>query len=854
MDNSMKFEFVDCDNLLDTFAPPRQDYMDFRQPEDLSFLDYPEQPVYMNDMDYGVNNMGLNPMALGNTNSNGVLQPQQLQQSQQQHHFQHGQNMLTPPYLSASASDNSPESVGSSGRSPASDASSPEMATSSTSPVARGARVASSAPGKVMKPKKGRSSHNMIEKKYRTNINDKISALRDCVPALRCALKGTKDDEELDGLTPASKLNKATVLSKATEYIKHLKTKNDEMQAELDELRRMMGKGSPGSRGGSPTNMLQQPAVFYDETQNQQQQQQMRQRPMAQQQQPHMQHHMNPAQPHIQQQPPQSRSNKAMLGLMTGVMATGLMSDYGGDSRELSFIPIPLLRYVPAESVKHGLVLLKLTMVIGAAMLLLLPLLHSPAPPPHHKQIEATSVEQYRRQSWLVNSHFVATPQSSAAYVVEIAKAMGKALLRFLIGDGYLLLQSSSYHLPISRAVEAQLCGGQENMSRADLFVTYLQTLTLPPTPALCATQAIHVHVLANGLPWLKKASVIMADRHWKQARKLASQKKHAVPSYLSLLLAQNDVFDSDIIQRFYNFAHGLDASHGCSLGMLDEGFITATSDSALKTPLDVLAAWYSTRTLREVILFQLEANEVDYNKLDTAQAVSPVNSIAKRRAAIAHSVVLGRKDSNLVKDALVMVKAELGEIVMPPMPVESIDTVEEAVEEEEPEEETEDDEAVVEDSESEFSDDGSVSVASTISDTPVSYTSSNPTDSPVARDSQIAIHCAFILYYLSEGETDGATKLLQKLRIRSVDEFGLLSFFSVWTLFSQLQERPAHRTTAIERRLEELVASVRIWLGSEKAELEGISLHRRRSLVNKCVKMGMEFGGFEDDEGYQSQ
>ncbi|KAG5354682.1 Transcription factor CPH2 [Yarrowia sp. B02] len=845
----MKFEFVDCDNLLDTFAPPRQDYMDFRQPEDLSFLDYPEQPVYMNDMDYSVNNMGLNPMALGTApNTNGVL-PQQLQQNPQnpQHHFQHGQNMLTPPYLSASASDNSPESVGSGGRSPVSDASSPEMATSSTSPVARGARVASSAPGKVMKPKKGRSSHNMIEKKYRTNINDKISALRDCVPALRCALKGTKDDEELDGLTPASKLNKATVLSKATEYIKHLKTKNDEMQAELDELRRMMGKGSPGSRGGSPSNMLQQPAVFYDETQSQQQ---MRQRPMAQQQQQqHMQqqHHMNGAQPHMQQQPQQSRSNKAMLGLMTGVMATGLMSDYGGDSRELSFIPVPLLRYVPAESVKHGLLLLKLTMVIGAAMLLLLPLFHSPTPPPHHKQIEATSVEQYRRQSWLVNSHFLATPQSSVAYCVETAKALGKALLRFLIGDGYLLLQSSSYHLPISRAVEAQLCGGQENVSRADLLVTYLQTLTLPPTPVLCATQAIHVHVLANGLPWLKRASVLVADRHWKQARKLSVSKKHSVPSYLSLLLAQNDVFDSDIIQRFYNFAHGLDASHGCSLGMLDEGFITATTDSALKTPLEVLAAWYSTRTLREVILFQLEANEVDYNKLDTSLAVSPTNSIAKRRATIAHSVVLGRKDPNLVKNALVMVKAELGDV---PLPVQRVQPIaEEAVEEEE-----EADEEAVEDSESEFSDDGSVSATSTISDTPVSYTSSNPSASPVARDSQIAIHCAFILYYLSEGETEGATKLLQKLRIRSVDEFGLLSFFSVWTLFSQLQERPAHRSSAIERRLEELVASGRIWLGSEKAELEGLSLHRRRSLVNKCVKMGMEFGGFEDDEGYQSQ
>lgn len=57
----------------------------------------------------------------------------------------------------------------------------------------------------------------MIEKRYRTNLNDKIAALRDSVPALRIMSKSargedtTEDREELHGLTPAHKLNKATV-------------------------------------------------------------------------------------------------------------------------------------------------------------------------------------------------------------------------------------------------------------------------------------------------------------------------------------------------------------------------------------------------------------------------------------------------------------------------------------------------------------------------------------------------------------------------------------------------------------------------------------------------------------------
>lgn len=62
-----------------------------------------------------------------------------------------------------------------------------------------------------------KTAHNMIEKRYRTNLNDKIAALRDSVPSLRIMSKSSRgedtadDREDLQGLTPAHKLNKATV-------------------------------------------------------------------------------------------------------------------------------------------------------------------------------------------------------------------------------------------------------------------------------------------------------------------------------------------------------------------------------------------------------------------------------------------------------------------------------------------------------------------------------------------------------------------------------------------------------------------------------------------------------------------
>lgn len=92
-------------------------------------------------------------------------------------------------------------------------------------------------------PKK--TAHNMIEKRYRNNLNDRINTLRDLVPTLRAAQRliergGNPETptEELDeetrealgGLEPPPKLNKATVLAKSAEYILHLEKENEQLK------------------------------------------------------------------------------------------------------------------------------------------------------------------------------------------------------------------------------------------------------------------------------------------------------------------------------------------------------------------------------------------------------------------------------------------------------------------------------------------------------------------------------------------------------------------------------------------------------------------------------------------------
>ncbi|KAK4127316.1 hypothetical protein N657DRAFT_631158 [Parathielavia appendiculata] len=114
-----------------------------------------------------------------------------------------------------------------------------------------------------------KTAHNMIEKRYRTNLNDKIAALRDSVPSLRIMCKSargedtTEDREELHGLTPAHKLNKATVLSKATEYIRHLEKRNNRLLEENSNMQARIAAFEKlfmaGAMTGQLPNPLQQP-------------------------------------------------------------------------------------------------------------------------------------------------------------------------------------------------------------------------------------------------------------------------------------------------------------------------------------------------------------------------------------------------------------------------------------------------------------------------------------------------------------------------------------------------------------------------------------------------------------------
>ncbi|KUL82307.1 hypothetical protein ZTR_09721 [Talaromyces verruculosus] len=80
--------------------------------------------------------------------------------------------------------------------------------------------------------------HNVIEKRYRANLNEKITELRDSIPSLRGLTRDTNGGASMhdDDFSTGNKLNKASILSKATEYIRHLEFRNSRLEEENKAL------------------------------------------------------------------------------------------------------------------------------------------------------------------------------------------------------------------------------------------------------------------------------------------------------------------------------------------------------------------------------------------------------------------------------------------------------------------------------------------------------------------------------------------------------------------------------------------------------------------------------------------
>ncbi|CAG8950733.1 hypothetical protein HYFRA_00002944 [Hymenoscyphus fraxineus] len=738
-----------------------------------------------------------------------------------------------------------------------------------------------------------KTAHNMIEKRYRTNLNDKIAALRDSVPSLRIMTKSARgedtadDREELQGLTPAHKLNKATVLSKATEYIQFLERKNKKLQAE-NELQKariaafetLFHSGSfPSNPHPHPqmTNQFQYPRDYntpghsptgdpqgmipVPENIQRLNAQANRQAPY-----PVPQQQFNQNRQPVGQNGWQTGGGyfgKLMVGSLAGLM---LMEGFaeteqttatpGG--RGLSALPFQLIGTLSKSlyssmdvrllgyhvSAAQSLQYMKIFLVIGAFVTIVLPSMSTRTSRVKNDKTKPAELSaapslaspiHLRRQAWLTAIQTVWVPRhnfflEAAALCLKIAKL---SIRNFIGSEGYAYLTGITLQEEAARvkaweiALDAQLAGGDVEVSKSRLTLTLLASGTLPDTPARLMLKALHIRVLLwevgnagfNGFYMFHEIAAKMARWKWNEAKtmhRILIQTKEKpdghFPEYLQALLEEecDDVLNDCIGQRAYNLAWNLPTTFNV-LGSSD-GMNGVTDDSAIRSPLDAVAAWYSSLVLQRALAKSLDTKTaVDKTHITIAEdialaiKVAPTGSRSHSQALVAQALLVQDNRKENFKNAV---------RILSPFKAKDAKNATSTL----------------------------IDSASTVSSLP---------------DIRMTLRCAEAITCLDEFPSPqnpvGAHPTINAIAPTIVPaNLSLLSFTAAFHLMEKLH---AHEKMAVScsMTLEKLAGSLRIWIGGPYGEKSGLEKSVKKDMVERCLTITKHVLGMEKDAGYES-
>jgi len=581
--------------------------------------------------------------------------------------------------------------------------------------------------GEAATPAVKKRPHNVIEKRYRANLNEKIAELRDSVPSLRISKKarskdssaGVESDEEetLDGLAPSNKLNKASVLTKAVEYIRHLEFRTKRLEDEnrslkerLETLDRLLAEGGQDAQRAAaftsdklieeaapPSAVEAQASPPATETSTLP--------PQGLIPTPDSWRRLRQSQPqehygHIYDSlSERSRfKGKWPSRIMLGSLATLMVmegfgeSQQGTESREKGLFGIPLelldgwtfLRspkiYLATftQFCQAGGIfpLIKgFVAVTFLAFVVFAYLFHSKPPPKDDVEevgmrsstqspAPASPIE-VRRRAWSTSMQTLGLPHHSFfPEWAAITSEWVKYTVRYVFGPrAYAWLTGRTADDDTARvkawdiAIDAQLAGGDIEVSRSRVVLTSFGSGTLPRTPLRLMLKALHCRVLLWNVGSAGGATARMANtmgtffanRQWRRARHLHKQlparDPDRLPPYLSALLEMNcdDVFLDMVCQRAYNLMYDRPTQESSSNALMN----VVVEDYAVRSPLDAVAAWRSTYSLTEALEMSLEcpdAVDLVRERLKTARRIAPPGSAAETRT-LAACAVFGTTD-----------------------------------------------------------------------------------------------------------------------------------------------------------------------------------------------------------------
>jgi hypothetical protein len=670
------------------------------------------------------------------------------------------------------------------------------------------------------------------------------------------------------------------VLSKATEYINHLEKRNkrltDEngyMKSRIDAFEKLFMSGAMGINpqpqysqplqypqdydapghsppGVEPQGMIQVP----DDIRRLQSQagQQSYAIPQEQYQQSRR-HTMGPNGWHTG-----GYFGKLMVGSLAGLMIMEgfSQSEQEQDSpnaRGLFAIPTQFLTSISRSlhstldlnvlgynvSAAHTIHYMKFFFILGALLYVFLPSLFARKAKAQDSKKQAAALAaapslassiQVRRQAWLTAIQTVWVPRHN--FFLEAAALclkMIKLSMRNIVGsDGYTYLTGITQQQEAARikaweiALDAQLAGGDVEVSKSRLTLTLLASGTLPDTPARLMLKALHIRVLLwevgnagfNGFYMFQEVASKMARWKWNEAQQLQrlmiytkNPQADELPEYLLTLLEQScdDVLVDSIGQRAYNLAWNLPTTHNTQGS---SGMDSVVDDFAIKSPLDAVAAWWSSLVLQKALSINLTAPADDTNaqksvmdNVALAVKTAPTGSGAQIRALVTRAVLIKEKRGASIAAAL--------QAIGPSDP--------KLAKEEE---------------------------SSTLINTSNSLAT--------LPDINISLRCAMAIAHVERFTPPSnpvtAHRIINSINFANVGSLGFVSLFKLMEVISGHELVAASCNKALER----MAGNLRIWIGGNEGEDVGLSISERKELVGRCLEVTRKVVGLED-AGYES-
>jgi hypothetical protein len=594
------------------------------------------------------------------------------------------------------------------------------------SPAEDVSAVASTPPESKM-ARGAKRPHNMVERRYRNNLNEKIAALRDSVPSLRIKKAPPPNTDEAEGGNEdedsSQKLNKGSILAKATEYISHLELRarrldeeNVALKTRLRNLEKLLQQKDMNTTPADPVKSSGKTDQKITEEQTTGTASAVADRPSSPKglipvPESFRRLRMTSTQPHYAESYIRDQShdgedvkegkphgkfmNRLMIGSLAGLMVMdSFMTKRENGERSniqgLLAIPVDLISTLgsflhlsrasslfPLGHLHAGLLpVVRFFLALNILAFLAFVYLFSSKPMGTGKDhspttfgaaLSLSSPIHIRRQAWLTSIQTIWVPRHTILFefIATTLEAL-KYFVRYLVGwpiYSWLTGRTEDYEIARRKAldilIDSQLAGGDPEISRSRLVLTIFASGTLPNTAGRLMVKALHARIILwrVGRPGsltcrLADAAANKVARYqWGLAQRLAKSHPEeadfydghdALPPYLVNLLRYScdEALNDSIIQRAYNlawvrpFSEGID-KEDCSMNAVAE-------DTAVRGPLDAIAAWWSTSLLNNALSESI-ADGVDDRSLikllEDAQKTAPTSSVAQIRAQAAKAI-----------------------------------------------------------------------------------------------------------------------------------------------------------------------------------------------------------------------